>query len=380
MLETNEEIDFFILIVDKKDLNFNKDKKIKNLIWSEDLSIKKYNALAFKYDILEFNTALKPFLMMHLLNTYEYCIYLDPDIEMFDSLIGITNKLENYNCIILPHTIKPIDDNRNPTEIEFMKAGAYNLGFIAFKRSDESLKLLRWWWERCTQNCFNDKNNGIFVDQKFIDLAPSFFDNIFIEKSRQLNVAYWNLHERVVSEKDNKYYVNNLPLIFFHFSGFDMDNKNIGYSYLSKYQNRTNISDEPALKMMLEKYKNKLISNNYYFYKSMNYTYDYFDNGVFINNLTRKIYSDWSIDKSEMFDPFDSSGQYYKIMKDKSIIKEGVRENKTEIDKNNLKYKMAFLNKIFKMLHFLLGTNRYLLLLKYLSYASSLRNQSKIIM
>ena len=100
-----------------------------------------------------------------------------------------------------------------------------------------------------------------------------------------------------------------------------MDNKNIGYSYLSKYQNRKNISDEPALLMMLEKYKNKLISNNYYFYKSMNYSYDYFDNGVFINNLTRKLYSDWSIDKSEMFDPFDSIGQYYKIMKDKSIIK-----------------------------------------------------------
>ena len=39
---------------------------------------------------------------------------------------------------------------------------------------------------------------GLFVDQRWVDLVPALFDDYVVMKRAGLNVAYWNLHERSI--------------------------------------------------------------------------------------------------------------------------------------------------------------------------------------
>src|ERR1017187_7472506 len=41
----------------------------------------------------------------------------------------------------------------------------------------------------------------MFVDQKWINLAPCFFENVKILKQPGCNMAFWNLHERHLSSE-----------------------------------------------------------------------------------------------------------------------------------------------------------------------------------
>ena len=66
-------------------------------------------------------------------------------------------------------------------ELSSTAHGVYNLGFLAVSRSEEALKMLTWWAERLYLYCYDDMANGIFTDQKWIDLAPCFF-NVKITK------------------------------------------------------------------------------------------------------------------------------------------------------------------------------------------------------
>ena len=36
--------------------------------------------------------------------------------------------------------------------------------------------MINWWAERLYLFCYDDIQNGVFTDQKWIDLAPCFFD------------------------------------------------------------------------------------------------------------------------------------------------------------------------------------------------------------
>ena len=55
------------------------------VIEARELEIPNFLDFAFRYDIMEFNTAVKPFMMRFLLEkrNFEQVIYLDPDIELF---------------------------------------------------------------------------------------------------------------------------------------------------------------------------------------------------------------------------------------------------------------------------------------------------------
>ena len=46
----------------------------------------KWQEMAFKYDVMEFSTSIKPFCFATLFKTYENVIYIDPDIFVFDNL------------------------------------------------------------------------------------------------------------------------------------------------------------------------------------------------------------------------------------------------------------------------------------------------------
>jgi hypothetical protein len=176
-----------------------------------------------------------------------------------------------------------------------LQVGSYNLGFIAINNNLEGNKLIKWWANRLEKNAFVDLESGLFTDQKWADLMPSLFHSIYILRHPGYNLAYWNLSQREVSFKNKKYFVNDMPLVFVHFSGINPLNTTI----FSKHQNRIKISNIGALKPIFDHYIKSLIRNDYISRRKLPYEFDFFSDGTrissamrfYYNNLQKKIYS-----------------------------------------------------------------------------------------
>jgi hypothetical protein len=191
-----------------------------------DLGITKWEGWAYCHTIVELATAIKPFMLSKLLDLEdcEKVLYMDPDTVAFSRLDDIVEALDHANLVLTPHqltpekTISAVIDN----EICSLKHGVYNLGFIAVASNPVGKEFAKWWSDRIYHFCRADIPNGLFTDQRWIDLVPAFFEGVAIMRSPRHNVAPWNLTTRTLSkDAAGIYRVDEEPLGFYHFTGFD---------------------------------------------------------------------------------------------------------------------------------------------------------------
>ncbi len=182
-----------------------------------------FTHMALRYSVLELSTAVKPWLLRHLMaKTGNPITYLDPDIKIYGSLARLDELAAEHGVVLIPHNNEPIPpDGRKPGQVDIMIAGIYNLGYVSLAPRPEVDPLLVWWSDRLRRDCRVDPVWGYFVDQRWFDLAPGFLADLAIVRDPQYNVAYWNLHGRRLEHDGTRYLVNGVPLAFFHFSGFD---------------------------------------------------------------------------------------------------------------------------------------------------------------
>jgi hypothetical protein len=215
-----------------------------------------------RYSDFEFCNALKPYLADYLMHAYpdvSCLLYLDADMKCFSSMFPVEQHLENYNIIITPHALSPIPmDGMYISELDFLRTGLYNAGFLMIKPSRETDDFLKWWKERTFSNCRVDLANGLFVDQIWLNLIPLYFKQVKILEHHGVNVGHWNLHERHLDFSQDIYWVNNIDkLVLFHFSGFDpLDGVKV-----SKYSNRFSLSIDPVLKNLFDEYRSSVLEN-----------------------------------------------------------------------------------------------------------------------
>lgn len=370
-LKTNPCGDFHILLVDAKDPDFHVEDEI-NIVWVEDLDIPNFTSYAMRYDILELNTNVKPTFLLSLLKKYHKVAYIDPDIKVFRSLDIIFNRLDDYSIVLTPHIVSPIDDDRKPTEVDFLSSGQFNLGFIAVSNTDSAIKMLNWWQARCLEQGYNEPSRGIFVDQKWISLVPCIFSGVHIEKSFGCNMAYWNLHERSLNKNDGVWKVNQTePLYFFHFSGLLLNDEND----ISKYQNRFNLSQRPDLKEIFSAYRQELRHNGHLDYQGLKYGFASFSDGKLISSVARRLYT---LDKFPVkeISPFSAESDFYKYcQRNKLFANAAGTKTYNTYNTNHNDMRLKLVRAGMKLAYKILGVNRYPLLLKYMLYISSLRNQ-----
>ncbi len=165
-----------------------------------DLGIPLIDNMRLWYDVLEFNTAIKPSVFRHLITRgfTELC-YLDPDILVLAPLVEAFAALASHSLVLTPHILEPLQDGREPSDLTIIKSGVYNLGFLALRDDDDARRLLLWWAERCFTQCRVDIAGNFFTDQRWMDLAPSFVPRSHILRDPGYNVAYWNLPHRPVA-------------------------------------------------------------------------------------------------------------------------------------------------------------------------------------
>lgn len=288
--KSNPQWERHVVVVDEIGEEFEKIPRNFELVSLDALDLPEAEKMKFRYTIMEFNTAVKPFAILKLFEEYDRVIYIDPDIYVYEKMQEVEDAMDQgYEFVLTPHfTGLWKEDGCMPDEPAIMRAGVYNLGFIAMSRSESTIEMTKWWADKLEKQCVVDIAEGIFVDQKWIDLVPGRYDKVFILRHEGYNIAYWNLSHRTPSLKDGKYYFNGQPLIFFHYSGFNPRS----FNNISKHQNRFTINDMGVAKTLFEEYAKEALSNDFDMWKKFKYAYAIFSDGTPVNELFRYVYRD----------------------------------------------------------------------------------------
>lgn len=132
------------------------------VIFAEDLGIPAFLNLAFRYGILELNTAVKPYLLAYLNDEIglDKAFYFDPDILVLSTLTSLEQQLQRSTMVLTPHITEPLDDAQRPSERIILMSGVYNLGFLGMRLNDETSGFLKWWQERLYRYGLHDIHNG----------------------------------------------------------------------------------------------------------------------------------------------------------------------------------------------------------------------------
>lgn len=257
------------------------------LVKVEELGIGSLPSMAFNYSIVELCTAIKPFCFQYILSQQvQQAVYLDPDINTYASLSPVFDSLNNCNILLTPHLTSLVSDSKRPNEVDILRAGTYNLGFIGVSKRKESSRFLSWWSERLKTQCIASPDKGLFVDQKWIDLVPGLFDGVNISRNPGLNIAYWNLAQRlIVRNDDDTLSVGSEPVIFIHYSGINPKKKEF-----SRHQNRFHFDNLPEIISDLATQYIKQLLDFGVLKTKENYQYGQFHNGHLIDDSMRLVF------------------------------------------------------------------------------------------
>jgi len=310
---------FFVLLVDRNEGHIDPAREPFELVEIEQLdNVADLHPFLFKYTILEANTAIKPFFLEWLIERHglDNIVYFDPDILVAGSLDELQALVGRHSVVLTPHLDEPIEDARFPTEQAILQSGAYNLGFVAFRVTPTTRRLLRWWQERLYEKCVVQVAEGLFVDQKWMDIVPGMFTGdggVHIMLDPGYNVAYWNLHGRALERATDGALVVRTPrseprpLVFFHFSGIELESLRA----VSKHQNRFTLDDlEPVTAGLYRDYAARVLAAGHAECRSWSYVYGAFSNGARIPDAARALYHELTPTERRRFgDPFVAAPQ-----------------------------------------------------------------------
>ncbi len=171
-----------------------------NIIHVAELPIENLPSWIFKHRLVELCTAVKGTAFQYIASRFgaERIYYFDPDILVLNRLDDLERMLDRQSILLTPHQSEPDTDFQAILDNEHccMRHGVFNLGFLAVRMAGQGRQFIDWWAERLRAYCYDEVEAGLFTDQKWVDLAPAFFDDIAIVRDPQYNVSTWNLTHR----------------------------------------------------------------------------------------------------------------------------------------------------------------------------------------
>lgn len=267
----NEDYKFIICLLDKINGRFTTAEfSPHEIVDVETISIPYFDEMYKRYDMFELSNALKPFFAEYLFentNDLNILVYLDSDMMVFDSFHYVEECLKSSAICFTPHILTTIPkDDLLPDETAFLNSGIYNGGFFALSIGEEAKQFVHWWKEKLRYFCFHNVCEGQFVDQIWLNLVPIYFDKVCILRHVGYNVAYYNLHERVLSTSGDKIFVNQKSsLVLFHFTGYDIKKPEL----ISKYQTRFDFSSRADIHPLYTLYRKRLEENRIEYFSNL---------------------------------------------------------------------------------------------------------------
>ena len=373
------EASFVILIVDAPNMAIDARARAEgiSLLYVEQLGLPRLREMAFKFSVVEFNTNVKAaFLRILLAQGAQRALYIDPDIFLFQRLDEVYKYLETANVAVTPHSLSPIGGVERPWDLDFLATGTFNLGFAGVSNTSQGLAFLDWWAARCEQLGYSDTRAGLFTDQKFVDLAPCYFEGVHVLRNRGYNMAPWNLHERHLTESTEGLRVNGEELlVFYHFSGIDIE----GALEISKYMRKHTLETHPELKPLYAMYREQVLANGHREFKQIRYAFSKYSNGEPITLLARRAFSIYEEEFAGQ-DPFNAQGRFIEFARRYKMISasdSAARFNALNTPGSDRR--VQWINRALRWLLKLIGADKYTMLMKYLSYVSMLRHHRDVL-
>jgi hypothetical protein len=138
--------------------------------------------------------------------------YLDADLFFFAPASAVFAEQGDASIGIVPHRfLKHTADD--------LRHGAYNVGWVSFRRDPNGLACVNWWRERCLEWCYDRIEDGRFADQGYLDEFPRRFAGVCAIEHPGVNAAPWNVNAPSVALKDGRPWVGDHPVLFYHFQG-----------------------------------------------------------------------------------------------------------------------------------------------------------------
>lgn len=285
------------------------------VVWLDELAAPDLQSWIFKHTVVELCTAVKGIFLQQLVREgVDKIVYIDPDIVVFNPISEVETLLDQHAILMTPHLLQYTDNPQSIHDNEIagtLRHGTFNLGFLAVTASRlEGRKFSEWWGRRLYEYCYADFEHGLFTDQKWCDLVPSFFEDYFIIRDPGFNVASWNLDCRQLSfSEEGQLHVNSgQPLRFYHFTGYD---SGAGINVINEL---TSTGKNLIARELWSWYMRELPVNGNEKWGKQKCHYDSFDNGATITNEMRTVYRTDPALQAMFKNPFETNagkGGYY---------------------------------------------------------------------
>jgi hypothetical protein len=286
------DVPFFVLLADEVDGCFDPEAEPYELLRLVDLDIPDEAAFRFVHTQQELSYAVTPFLVAKVLELgYDRALFIKQESFVLGDLSAIAHALAPGGVALTPHLLEPLTaKDAEERELMILLAGVFNTGFVAVAAGDESARLLRWWQERVHGDCRHAVADGIHYEQRWLDLAPAYFEGVRLVRDPRVNVGHWNLPERLDPRGEYR---------LFRFSGYDADHPETA----TRYTPRVRTGELGQTSAIFERYRRALLEADWEAAKSWPYSYGTFDNGVPIPDVARRLYRGLA-ERDALGDPF----------------------------------------------------------------------------
>lgn len=137
--------------------------------------------------------------------------YLDADLFFYSNPLPIYKEFDKCSILIVRHNYSYLYERYQKT------SGVYNVQFLIFRNDSNAIECLNWWRERCIEWCYFKHEKGKLGDQKYLDDWAERFKKVHILQHIGGGVAPWNIQKYSIRRLDNKVFVDDQELIFYHF-------------------------------------------------------------------------------------------------------------------------------------------------------------------
>lgn len=213
--------------------------------------------LSAQYTPTEFAAACKPLFISEAFRRYpdvKNLVYADPNVQFLSPLTTLWHQLDTATILLTPFITRSLSAGE-PDEKFLQNIGLYSADFLAFRRSPETDRMLRWWDDRVRTRAYVNFCAGLCLDQIWLMHVPVFFRQTRLIRNPGWHAARWNLPERTLTPEADHWLVNGPageqePLLFFNFKG--LFNPNEGFF---THQNRPYRSGKSPVSALLATYR-----------------------------------------------------------------------------------------------------------------------------
>jgi hypothetical protein len=144
-------------------------------------------------------------------------VYLDADVYFYSDADPAVREMGRASVLAVEHRFPAI------WKIMERNTGRFNVSFNAFRNDRIGIHCLNRWRKQCIDWCYWRLEDGKLGDQMYLDEWPKLYGKyLAISGNIGVNTAPWNVSQYEVSEIQNKGYVNNIPLVSYHFHQFQI--------------------------------------------------------------------------------------------------------------------------------------------------------------